>query len=147
MHRYEGDIVAWAREQACLLREGRFSELDVEHIADEIEDVGKSEQRELVSRMGVLLAHLLKWQHQPGRRGSSWQRTIKDQRRRLERRLRQTPSLRGTLDDAEWWADMWDEAVEQAIAETGLDTFPQACPWKVEQVLDADFFPECGPGV
>lgn len=75
--RYEQDVVAWAQEQAALLREGKFSAVDVEHIADEIEDVGKSEQRELSSRMAVLLADLLRWQYQPGRRGSSWQRTIK----------------------------------------------------------------------
>lgn len=81
--RYEQDVVAWAREQAALLRAGKFSAIDVEHIAEEIEDVGKSEQRELSSRMSVLLAHLLKWQYQPGRRGSSWQRTIREQRRAL----------------------------------------------------------------
>lgn len=64
---YDTDIVAWAQEQARLLRAGRFDALDIEHIAEEIEDVGKSEQRELENRMAVLLAHLLKWQHQPDR--------------------------------------------------------------------------------
>ena len=58
--RYEQDVVAWAREQAALLREGKFSAIDVEHIAEEIEDVGKSEQRELSSRMAVLLARVVK---------------------------------------------------------------------------------------
>jgi len=77
---YDRDVVAWANEQAALLRGGRFSELDIEHIADEVEDVGKSEQRELVSRMAILLAHLLKWQFQPERRGRSWLNTIKNQR-------------------------------------------------------------------
>ena len=60
--RYETDVVAWANEQAALLRAGKFSALDIEHIADEVEDVGKSEKRELASRMAVLLSHLLKWQ-------------------------------------------------------------------------------------
>ena len=68
---YEKDVIAWANEQAALLRAGRFSALDIEHIAEEIEDVGKSERREFVSRMAVLLAHLLKWQYQPERRGAS----------------------------------------------------------------------------
>ena len=54
---YETDVIAWAIEQACLLRAGKFATLDIEHIAEEIEDVGKSEQRELASRMTVLLAH------------------------------------------------------------------------------------------
>lgn len=65
--RYAHDVVAWANERAALLRAGDLSAIDVEHIAEEIEDVGKSEQRELASRMSVLLAHLLKWQYQPGR--------------------------------------------------------------------------------
>ena len=56
---YETDIVAWANEQAALLRAGKLSQLDIEHIADEVEDVGKSEQRELASRLAILLAHLL----------------------------------------------------------------------------------------
>ena len=55
--RYEDDVVAWASEQARLLREGRLDRLDIEHLAEEIEDVGKSEQRELANRMAVLLAH------------------------------------------------------------------------------------------
>lgn len=59
--RYEQDIVAWANQQAAFIRAGRFDLLDLEHIADEIEDVGKSERRELISRMAELLAHLLKW--------------------------------------------------------------------------------------
>lgn len=71
---YEKDVVAWATEQAALLRAGNFSDLDVEHIAEEIEDVGKSEQRKLASRMAVLLAHFLKWAYQPDRRGARWQR-------------------------------------------------------------------------
>jgi len=71
-HVYETDIVAWANEQAQLVRAGRFELLDLEHIAEEIEDVGKSEQRELASRMTILLAHLLKWQFQPEQQGRSW---------------------------------------------------------------------------
>ena len=76
MTRYEKDVVAWSREQAELLRAGRWAELDINHIADEIDDVGKSEQRELANRMAVLLAHLLKWQFQPDRQSANWRRTI-----------------------------------------------------------------------
>ncbi len=49
----------------------------IANIAEEIEDVGKSEQRELASRMAVLIAHLLKWKYQPSHRGTSRERTIK----------------------------------------------------------------------
>ena len=69
---YDQDFYAWTNEQAALLRAGRLSEADVEHIAEEIENMGKSEKRELVSRLRVLLLHLLKWQYQPTRRGKSW---------------------------------------------------------------------------
>ena len=58
--KYDQDVVAWANEQAALLRAGKFSELDIEHIADEIEDVGRAEQREFAKRVATLLAHLLK---------------------------------------------------------------------------------------
>ncbi len=143
LHSYDGDIIAWANEQARLLREGQFSKLDIEHIAEEIEDVGKSEQRELENRMAVLLAHLLKWQHQPERQGNSWRNTIKDQRDRIARRLRKTPSLKSDLDDSEWWRGVWADALDITVKETGLfyDAFPETCPWTLEQIMDVDFWP------
>jgi hypothetical protein len=140
--RYEDDVVAWASEQARLLREGRFDLLDVAHLAEEIEDVGKSEQRELANRMAVLLAHLLKWRMQPGRRGASWQITIRNQRRGIVRRLGETPSLRQKLDDPDWWAGVWDDAAAQAAEETGLSDFPDTCPWTPNQILDPAWLPE-----
>jgi hypothetical protein len=143
---YEKDIVAWSREQADLLRSGQLSSLDIEHIAEEIEEVGKSEQRELASRMAMLLSHLLKWEYQPARRGSSWEATIQTQRSSIERRLRKTPSLQASLQDKDWWADAWDDAIARASGETGLDykLFPATCPWTAEQLMNREFFP---PGV
>lgn len=140
--RYEDDVVAWANDQARLLREGLLDLLDIEHLAEEIEDVGKSERRELANRMAVLLAHILKWQLQPERRGPSWQITIRNQRRGIVRRLDKTPSLKPELEDAEWWIDVWDDATAQVASETGLSGFPEACPWSPEQVLAADWLPQ-----
>ena len=88
---YDGDIVAWANEQAALLRAGLFSQMDMEHLAEEIEDVGKSEKRELASRLAVLLAHLLKCQYQPDLQGNSWRRTIKERRNAI--RFFSAPSM------------------------------------------------------
>lgn len=139
--RYDDDIVIWAEQQARYLREGRFAKLDLLHLAEEIEDVGKSEQRELANRMALLLAHLLKWWLQPERRGASWEITLRNQRRGIARRLRETPSLRRRLDDDEWWAGVWDDATAQAAVETGLADFPDACPWTTEQVLDQTWKP------
>ena len=138
---YEKDVVAWAMEQAALLRSGQLSALDIEHIAEEIEDVGKSEKRELASRMAVLLSHLLKWQFQPGRRGASWQRTIKEQRKAIALEIRSTPSLKVSLNDVDWLAKSWADAVARAGDETGLDVFPESCSWTTEQILDQEFFP------
>jgi hypothetical protein len=141
---YDQDIIAWANEQANLLRKKRFDLLDLEHIAEEIEDVGKSEQRELESRMAVLLAHLLKWQYQPTHRGSSWQRTIKDQRRMVMIRIKQTPSLKNFIQDDDCIQVAWIDAVTQAAKETGIDIikFPETSLWDAEQILDTAFYPE-----
>src|ERR1700679_4004614 len=94
---YETDFFAWANEQASLLRAGNLSSADIEHIAEEIESMGKSEKRELVSRLTVLLLHLLKWQFRPGLRGNSYRYTIKVQRRDLARHLADNPSLSAQL--------------------------------------------------
>lgn len=141
---YESDVVAWANEQARLIRAGRFDLVDIEHIAEEIEDVGKSEQRELASRMAVLLAHLLKWQYQPDRQGSSWERTIKDQRERIARRLARTPGLNASLNDNDWWADAWVDALQIAASETGIsyESFPNVCPWATTEILNDSWLPQ-----
>ena len=140
---YEKDIVAWANEQASFIRAGRFDLLDLEHLAEEIEDVGKSEQRELETRMAVLLAHLLKWQYQPTHRSRSWLATIREQRKMIAIRLKQTPSLKKSLSDSDWNEAAWVSASSQAIQETGLDesAFPEFCTWTNEQILDQEFFP------
>ena len=140
--RYEQDVVAWANEQAALLRAGKLSAIDIEHIAEEIEDVGRSEKRELASRMSVLLVHLLKWQFQPGRRGSSWQRMLREQRNAIGLHLEETPSLKASLANGNWLAAMWADTVTKAINETGLEQFPDTCPWTMEQVLSHAFFPD-----
>jgi hypothetical protein len=139
---YEQDVVAWAKEQAALLRSGNLSALDIEHIAEEIEDVGKSEQRELASRMAVLLAHLLKWQFQPSRRAMSWQRTIKEQRERIDLALLRTPSLKATLNEPVWRREMWLDALALARKETGLDLLLDDWLWSMDQVLDPAFLPD-----
>ncbi|MBK7051776.1 MAG: DUF29 domain-containing protein [Rhodoferax sp.] len=140
--RYETDIVAWANEQARFIRNGQFDMLDLEHLAEEIEDVGKSEKRELASRMAVLLMHLLKWKFQPEFRGKSWDRTIKEQRIRIGLAIKETPSLKASLVDEDWIKGAWADAVSQAIKETGLDSFPENCPWSMAEALSEGWLPE-----
>ena len=138
---YETDVVAWADEQATLLRAGKFTALDIEHIADEVEDVGKSEKRELASRMAVLLAHLLKWRAQSANRGVSWEVTIRVQRKAIAAHLEDAPSLKATLRDERWFASVWGDALDQATKETGIADFPETCPWSPDQILDTRFLP------
>ena len=147
---YDKDVILWSQEQARLLRAGQFAHLDIEHLADEIEDVGKSEKREFANRIGVLLAHLLKWQHQPERRAAdgpslrSWANTIRNQRERIALAIKATPSLKASLRDPDWRRLAWLDAVEQAASETGLDEseFGEACPWPMEQVMAPGFLPD-----
>jgi hypothetical protein len=139
---YEQDVAKWSEEQAALLRAGKFLEIDIEHIAEEVEDVGKSEQRELANRMAVLIAHLLKWEHQPERRGASWESTIRTQRIAIEKRLEKTPSLKSSIEDADWWVDAWADAIRIFADETGIDIeFPDSCPWTFERIMDPGWKP------
>jgi hypothetical protein len=138
---YETDVAAWANQQAWLIRNKKFDLLDIEHLAEEIEDVSKSEQRELASRMAVLIAHLLKWQFQADRRGARWERTIKEQRKALAFHLKQVPSLKPKLLNAGWQNTVWSDAVTIAIKETGIEDFPEVCPWAVEDILAQGWLP------
>lgn len=140
---YETDVVAWASEQAQLIRAGQFDQLDLKHLAEEIEDVGKSEQRELASRVAVLLAHLLKWKHQPSKRSKSWAFTIRTQRKEVCYLLKEAPSLKTKFADALWLDIVWAKAKGIAESETGLDldTFPDTCEWLITDVLAENWLP------
>lgn len=142
---YDRDFYAWANEQAALLRSGQLSAADIDHIAEEIESMGKSEKRELVNRLAILLLHLLKWQFQPGLRGNSWRLTIKEQRYRLADHMADNPSLKATLPET--IANAYRLALVKAEGETGLpdSTFPAACPWTFDQITAADFWPDAVP--
>jgi Domain of unknown function DUF29 len=141
---YEKDVVLWPEEKSRALRERDFSKLDIEHLADEIEDVGKSEKRRLANRMAVLLAHLLKWPWQPERRSASWRRSIGHQRERIGLLIKGTPSLKAVLGEKDLRQDIWLDAVAQASKETGLDegAFPDAVPWDLTETLGLDFWPD-----
>ena len=143
---YKPDVIAWSREQARFLREGQWSQLDIEHLADEIEDVGISESREIASRMAILLGHLLKWVFQPERRGASWETTIKGQRKLIRRRLQRMPSLKAEIADSEWIDEAWFDGTALANKEAGLVLAIDSCPWPMELVLSDDFWPDRLPG-
>lgn len=139
---YEKDFYAWTLHNAELMRQGKLSEIDVENIAEEIESMGRSDKRELVSRLAVLIMHLLKWQCQPKGHGSSWITTIKNQRIDITDLLDESPSLKHELDLK--LSKAYEKAVINAADETKLSekTFPTECPFSLEQCLDFNFFPK-----
>lgn len=139
---YEKDFYAWARKNSELLRQGKMMEIDVENIAEELESMGRSEKRQLVNRLAVLLAHLLKWTFQPGFRSKSWKYTIKAQRRKVMALLRDSPSLKYDLEQK--FKESYDDAVLIAAKEIGMEEedFPKTCPFTYEQAMDNDFWPD-----
>ena len=136
---YRGDLHAWAREQAALLRAGRLSEVDAANIAEELDDVGNEQYDKLESALRVLLTHMLKWDHQPERRGRSWANTIATQRHAVAKVLRKNPSLKSSLDEAT--AEAWEDARREASSETDLplDRFPEALPYDWSAITERPF--------
>lgn len=138
---YQEDYYGWLQENAQLIREKRFSEIDVENIVEELESMGKSEKRELSNRLTILLMHLLKWQHQTVKRSTSWRNTIAVQRIDIRELLEDSPSLRNEILDK--IAVAYEKAKLAAEIETGIEkqNFPAECPFSFEQILDEEFLP------
>jgi hypothetical protein len=142
---YEGDLHAWAQEQAALLRAGRLGEIDAANIAEELDDVGGEQFDKLESALRVLLTHMLKWDHQPERRGRSWANTIRAQRLMVAKVLRKNPSLKARIDEA--LGEAYEEARLDASTETDLDlgVFPEACPYDWAAITERPFVFEPPP--
>lgn len=139
---YDQDFYLWLSQNTELLREGRIAEIDIENIAEELDAMGKSQHRELVSRLRVLFARLLKWQFEPDHRSGSWKGTIVEQRYQIEQLLEMSPSLKHKMDQK--IPKAYKKAVEYAAAETGIpeSVFPKTCPYALEKALDKDFYPD-----
>ncbi|MCE7026787.1 DUF29 domain-containing protein [Jiella avicenniae] len=139
---YDRDGYAWSKREADLLRQGRFAEIDIANVVEEIESVGRSELRAIVSSYRLIAMHLLKWQHQPERRTRSWRNTINRERGTLEIDEAKNLSLAARplplIDQA------YRTARKDAADETGLplSTFPETCPYTAEELRSRDFLPE-----
>lgn len=140
---YQQDFFAWLNEQSYLLKNKNFAKLDIENLVEELEAMGRSEQRELKSRMIVLVMHLLKWQFQPQKNGESWRKTIYEQRKQITLVLEDSPSLKIFLNDNDWLQAVWQYAIKDAVEETGLKktVFPAAPIWQVTDILSDEFYP------
>lgn len=134
---YETDETAWLDATAELLRQGRLAEVDAGTLAEYLTDMALRDRREVVSRLVILLTHVLKWTHQPGKRSRSWRGTIIGQRQELNRLVG-----RGVLRNhaGAVLAEAYLEAIDRAMGETGLPaaTFPPACPYTLGELLSTD---------
>ncbi len=128
---YDTDFFAWTQEQAERLR-ARKSDLDFDHVAEEIESLGKRDRRELSSRLGILLQHALKWTNQPEHRSRSWRGTILEQIQQIEVLLEESPSLKSTVHSL--LEREYPRARERALLETGLQFLPESCPFTFEEL-------------
>ncbi len=139
---YEDDFSSWAFEQAQLMRLGRFREVDLPNVIEEIESLGNEQLHALESFYSLLIMHLLKWQLQPERRSRSWQLTIVNSRNQIKRREKRNTKLRAGAEAIV--ADIYSEALEEAATETGIavSVFSTECPYTIEQLRDRDFLPQ-----
>jgi len=139
---YDTDFYQWTQAMASALRQGHWDDLDIDNLIEEIESLGRSDQRALKSRLEILLMHLLKWVYQPEHRSNSWQATIIEQRLRIQDLLNDSPSLKPFLMAEQ--KRCYRNARKLAAAETGLDisTFPEECPLALQTVLTEGFLPK-----
>ena len=132
----EVDLYSWALRQAELLRAGRLMEIDAAPIAEEIDDVAEEQYDKLESALRVVMLHLLKWDHQPDKRSRSWTASVREQRRRVLRQLRENPGLRSLLGEA--LGEAYEDARDEASAETGwpLSVFPVQRPFEYAEIME-----------
>lgn len=139
---YEQDFYAWAIHNAKLMRQRKLTEIDCEHVAKELESMGRNNKRELINRLAILLAHLLKWKFQAIRRSKSWVLAIKNQRFEIIDLLEESPSLKHEISLK--FAHAYEKAKIIAAEQTGIDEkeFPSQSPSDLNQCLDFSFLPE-----
>jgi uncharacterized protein DUF29 len=141
---YAEDFYTWTQEQAALLQAEKWHEIDLAHLTEELNDLGVSQYNAVSSDLYQVLIHLLKSQYQPARQvdSHSWRDSIVEHRDRIDRLCTRSPSLR--RHGPAMLQEEYPRARRRASVQTGLPlaTFPAVCPWTVEQVLDADFWPE-----
>ncbi|WP_016949652.1 DUF29 domain-containing protein [Anabaena sp. PCC 7108] len=136
---YDQDFYLWTQTIVQQLKENNLHQIDILNLIEEIESMGRSEKRELKSRLIVLLMHLLKWQYQPEKRSESWRSTITEQRICIEALLEDSPSLQPLF--TEIFADCYEKARFKASEETGikLNFFPKESPFTLEDTLNNYF--------
>ncbi|MCL1472692.1 DUF29 domain-containing protein [Argonema antarcticum A004/B2] len=138
---YEADFYAWTQEQAKLLKFQQWNQLDLPNLIEEIESLGKQQRAELRNRLSILIGHLLKWEYQVSKRSRSWLNTIRIQRIDVLELLKENPSLKPYLEETLQIA--YTKGMALAAGETNLPlkTFPESCPYSLEEILSDRFYP------
>jgi hypothetical protein len=133
---YDSDFYGWVQQQTALIRQGQWSELDAQNLLEELESLGRSEKRALISQVAQLCAHLLKWRYQPAKRSRSWVLNIRSARQEIAAILRDNPSLRAKLPEV--FADGYDRGRLMALEETGLadHEIPEVAPFDWQTAID-----------
>ena len=134
---YEHDFVEWSERTAELLRSRRFNEIeDVEHVAEEIEDLGKNHRYAVASQLLRLLLHQIKRHIQPERETVSWRHSILNAQERMARRLADSPSLYPYLESE--LPRIYERAVTGARLETRVHScpLPETCPFPLAELLE-----------
>ena len=133
---YDTDFAEWSARTAELLRAGRYDELDIENVAEEIESLGKAERKSVRAQLQRLMMHKLKQQIQPERDGNSWRASIAEARRALLDDIEDSPSLLRHLEDN--LQKLYQRAIEDAMRETGIEhaAVPDECPWALDALLE-----------
>lgn len=139
--KHDEDFYAWTQANASLLKQRKFEEIDVDHLIEELEEMGNSNENQLISRIAQLIFHLLKWDHQKHLRSRSWECSIKEQRRRIKRLIKQNPSLKSKLTSA--LEEGYGDSILLIGKETPLDlkSLPETCPYTLEQLQDDEYYP------
>ncbi len=134
---YREDETGWLERMSALIEKRRYDALDYANLQEFLLDMAKRDRREVLSRLKILLVHLLKWEHQPRRRTAGWEHTIRDQREELQDLL-ESQTLKNHA--AEVLSKAYARAVPRAAAETGLpeDTFPRECPYSIDELLSEE---------
>lgn len=136
---YEEDFFTWTQEQAVALRRaGQHADLDIEHLAAEIEDLGKRDLREVTSLLRLLFLHFMKLKASPlAPSVPHWRSEAREFARAASRAF--TPGMRQLIDVSELWLEAETRFAEQ-LRDLGLP-HPRvpACPFELEDLLTQDF--------
>lgn len=138
---YQQDFFAWTKQQINFLQNQQWNQLDLVHLIEEIETLGKQQRQELRNRLSILIGHLLKWEYQPQKRSYSWLATLRVQRIDIQELIDDNPSLKPYLEEA--LTQAYIKGLLLAVSETNLPdrTFPQNCPYSLTEILSDRFYP------